>query len=98
MGNLDDFSLDQMAGASALIISSVGGLLLIIFKSRCKKISCCWGLINCDRVVQDEENSDDDDDNNDKDKDKDNLVSTEKNKKNKKGKKITENIIPVDVP
>ncbi len=55
MGNLDDFSLDQMAGASALIISSIGGLLLIIFKSRCKTISCCWGMWSCIREVKEED-------------------------------------------
>lgn len=58
MGNLDDFSLDQMAGASALIISSIGGLLLIVFKSRCKTISCCWGMWSCIREVNEEEDSD----------------------------------------
>tara|TARA_R110002020_G_scaffold45395_2_gene129893 strand:- start:1759 stop:2028 length:270 start_codon:yes stop_codon:yes gene_type:complete len=52
MGNLDDFSLDQMAGASALIISSIGGLLLIVFKSKCKTISCCWGMWSCVREVK----------------------------------------------
>jgi len=51
MGRLDDFSLDQVAGASALIVSSIGGLLLIIFKSRCRTISCCWGMWNCIRDV-----------------------------------------------
>ena len=55
MGNLDDFSLDQMAGASALIISSIGGLLLIVFKSKCKTINCCWGMWSCDREVKEEE-------------------------------------------
>ena len=52
MGNLDDFSLDQMAGASALIISSIGGLLLICFKSKCKTISLCWGMWRCVREVK----------------------------------------------
>ncbi len=51
MGRLDDFSLDQVAGASALIVSSIGGLLLIIFKSRCRTISCCWGLYSCVREI-----------------------------------------------
>ena len=51
MGQLDDFSLDQMAGATALIVSSIGGLLLIIFKSKCRTISCCWGMWNCVRDV-----------------------------------------------
>ena len=58
MGQLDDFSLDQMAGASALIISSIGGLLLIIFKSKCRTISCCWGMWNCVRDVNAGEDSD----------------------------------------
>jgi hypothetical protein len=53
MGKLDDFSLDQMAGATALVISSLGGLLLIVFKSRCKTIKCCWGLWSCVRELQD---------------------------------------------
>tara|TARA_R110002020_G_scaffold153222_2_gene332586 strand:+ start:424 stop:687 length:264 start_codon:yes stop_codon:yes gene_type:complete len=52
MGQLDDFSLDQVAGASALVISSIGGLFLILFKSRCRRISCFFGLLACDRVVQ----------------------------------------------
>ena len=62
MGNLDDFSLDQMAGASALIISSIGGLLLIVFKSKCRTISCCWGMWSCIREVNTEEDSDEDSD------------------------------------
>lgn len=82
MGKLDDFSMDQVAGATALIVSSVGGLLLIIFKSRCRTISCCWGMWSCVREVPVEDESDDDKNKNkDKDKDKD---------------KIGSEIIPVD--
>ena len=62
MGQLDDFSLDQVAGASALIISSIGGLLLIVFKSRCKTISCCWGMWSCIREINDEEEDDEEND------------------------------------
>ena len=36
---------------SAAALSSV---LLVLFKSRCSKISLCWGLWSCDRVVQEE--------------------------------------------
>tara|TARA_R100000654_G_scaffold6337_1_gene16679 strand:- start:3774 stop:4061 length:288 start_codon:yes stop_codon:yes gene_type:complete len=39
--------------------AAIGSTLLVIFKSRCKKISICWGLLGCDREVQtdsDEEN------------------------------------------
>ena len=51
MGKLDDYSLDQVAGALALVISSVGGLMLICFKSRCSQIRLCWGLWSCVRVI-----------------------------------------------
>ena len=34
-GQLQDFTIDQLAGATALVLGSVGGLLMIIWKSRC---------------------------------------------------------------
>ena len=39
--------------------AAVGSTLLVIFKSRCVKISLCFGLWSCDREVQD--GSDDED-------------------------------------
>ena len=55
MTQLSNFSLDQLAGAIALGLSSVGGLMLILFKSKCTTVnySCCWGLFkyDCQRVV-----------------------------------------------
>jgi hypothetical protein len=53
MGELADFSMDQIAGACALLLGSLGGLCLILFKSRCEKISVCWGAWTCDRKVPD---------------------------------------------
>lgn len=58
MGQLGDFTLDQVAGAVALIISSLGGLLLIIFKSRCSEIKVCWGLWSCIREVPEKQDGD----------------------------------------
>ena len=54
-GELGDFTIDQLGGTLALILGSVGGLCLILFKSRCERISICWGLWSCDRKVQEEE-------------------------------------------
>jgi hypothetical protein len=34
-GQLQDFTIDQFAGATALVLGSFGGLLMIIWKSRC---------------------------------------------------------------
>jgi hypothetical protein len=51
MGQLADFSLDQAAGAAALVLGSLGGLLLICFRSRCTQISFLWGCYSCTRAV-----------------------------------------------
>jgi len=32
--------------------SALASVLLVIFKSRCKKINLCFGLLSCDRIVQ----------------------------------------------
>lgn len=57
-GELGDFTIDQLGGTLALVLGSIGGLCLILFKSRCETISICWGLWSCSRKVQ-EENKDD---------------------------------------
>ena len=54
MGNLANYTIDHMAGALALTLGSVGGLCLILFKSRCERISVCWGLWSCNRKVSDD--------------------------------------------
>ena len=55
MGELANYTIDQVAGALALTLGSVGGLCLILFKSRCETISICWGAWACNRKVADEE-------------------------------------------
>ena len=51
MGELGDFGLDQMAGAIALVLGSLGGLLLICFRSRCTEVRVLWGCYSCSRAV-----------------------------------------------
>ena len=51
MGQLGDFGLDQMAGAIALVLGSLGGLLLICFSSRCTEVRVLWGCYSCARAV-----------------------------------------------
>jgi len=47
----NDYSNIITIGAAA-----IGTTLLVIFKSRCKTINLCWGLIGCNRdVVTDDE-------------------------------------------
>ena len=56
MGKLADYTIDQVAGALALTLGSIGGLCLILFKSRCEKITICWGIWSCNRKVVDDDN------------------------------------------
>jgi hypothetical protein len=73
-GRLQDFTIDQMAGATALVLGSIGGLLMIIWKSRCAcrmRIGCsdkCY-IFDCSREPPPlEEDSDEEDKKKKKDK------------------------------
>tara|TARA_R100000908_G_C3750484_1_gene145113 strand:+ start:1728 stop:2039 length:312 start_codon:yes stop_codon:yes gene_type:complete len=44
--------------------AAIGSTLLVIFKSRCKNISLCWGLIGCIREVQEDSEGEDEENNN----------------------------------
>ena len=60
--------------------AAIGSTLLVIFKSRCKNITLCWGLLGCIREVQtdsEEEEEDDKDKDKDKDKPKPNVILRE---------------------
>ena len=72
IGKMEDFTIDQFAGSLALILGSIGGLLMIIWKSRCAcRINCCW-LFKCERLPPNENN-------NDGDSDDDKIVEQQKN-------------------
>ena len=55
MGKLADYNINEIAGSIALILGSVGGLCLIMFKSRCENVSLFWGCYSCQRKVIEEE-------------------------------------------
>ena len=63
-GRLQNFTIDQFAGALALILGSVGGLLMIIWKSRCLcrcRIGCsdkCY-IFDCERAPPPDNNDSD---------------------------------------
>ena len=50
--------------------AAIGSTLLVIFKSRCKNITLCWGLLGCIREVQTDSEEEEEDKDKDKDKDK----------------------------
>jgi len=39
--------------------SAIASVLLVVFKSRCSKISLCFGLLSCDRKVMEDEDEPD---------------------------------------
>lgn len=46
---LENFTIDQFAGSLALVLGSIGGLLMIIWKSRCHcKFNLCY-VCQCER-------------------------------------------------
>tara|TARA_Y100001934_G_scaffold279937_1_gene385184 strand:+ start:671 stop:955 length:285 start_codon:yes stop_codon:yes gene_type:complete len=81
--NANDFSNIITISASAL-----ASVLLVIFKSRCKTINLCFGLINCIRDPKDESDGEEENNNNNNNNNNDN------NNNNNDG----ENIIPNNNP
>ena len=56
IGKMEDFTIDQFAGSLALILGSIGGLLMIIWKSRCEcDMNCCY-VWRCHRAPPPNEN------------------------------------------
>ena len=59
--NANDYSNIITIGASAL-----ASVLLVIFKSRCKTINLCCGLLSCNREVKDDESEEEQPPNNER--------------------------------
>ena len=54
-GQLQDYSVDQAAGAIVLVLGAVASLLLVIWQSRCHcKCNLCY-IFTCERKPPDEE-------------------------------------------
>jgi len=106
-GLLQSFNINELAGATGLILGGVSGLLVVIFKSRCYckfRIGCSddCSLCMCSRAPPpDTTNNDTDDDDvnkqsNNKDE-KDKLKNKQSNKsKPKEGEQPEEQLIPND--
>ena len=63
IGKMEDFTIDQFAGSLALILGSIGGLLMIIWKSRCAcRVNCCW-VFRCERLPPNDDKEESDEEN-----------------------------------
>jgi hypothetical protein len=52
---MEAFTITELSYAVIAISGAVSGVLLVVWKSRCKTINCCWGGARCDREVLKEE-------------------------------------------
>ena len=78
-GRLQDFSVDQAAGAIVLVLGAVASLLLVIWQSKCHcKMNLCY-IFQCERRPPNEEEM----------KDLEDQYKSMKDKKNDKKTKTT---------
>jgi len=50
--NTTEWTANDYSNIITISASAIASVLLVVFKSRCKKISICYGLLSCDRKVQ----------------------------------------------
>ena len=48
---MEEFTITELSYATISILGAVGGILLVVWKSRCKKLECGWGCVKCERIV-----------------------------------------------
>ena len=58
---LTDWTPNDYSNIITIGAAAIGSVLLIVFKSRCDKISVCFGLFSCHRKVKEEEEEDNND-------------------------------------
>ena len=49
--NVTEWNANDYSNLITISASAIASVLLVVFKSRCKKISICFGLLSCDRKV-----------------------------------------------
>lgn len=52
MSSSGEWSANDYSNIITITASAIASVLLVVFKSRCKKINICYGLLSCDRKVQ----------------------------------------------
>ena len=51
MSLLSAFSLTELAAFIGVALAAMTALMATCFKSRCDEINCCWGAMQCHRMV-----------------------------------------------
>ncbi len=52
---MEAFTITELSYAIIAVCGALSGVLMVVWKSRCKTINCCWGGARCDREVLKEE-------------------------------------------
>tara|TARA_R110000744_G_scaffold233073_4_gene351109 strand:+ start:526 stop:795 length:270 start_codon:yes stop_codon:yes gene_type:complete len=60
--NTTAWSANDYSNIITISSAAIASVLLVVFKSRCKKINICCGLLSCDRVIQSDSEGEDDED------------------------------------
>ena len=61
---LDLWTPNDYSNFITISAAAIGSTLLVIFKSRCKTINLCCGLLSCNREVKDDESEEEENQNN----------------------------------
>ena len=53
---MEPFTITELSYGVIAMSGAISGILMVLWKSRCRSINCCWGGVRCDRnVLQEEE-------------------------------------------
>ena len=78
----EDWSSIDYANIITISAAAISSVLLVIFKSRCKTIDICCGLINCLRDPKDDTDEDNNDENNNNNNDEEQQLNQNNNQNN----------------
>jgi hypothetical protein len=53
---MEKFTITELSYAVIAMSGAISGILMVVWKSRCKTINLCYGCAKCDRDVLKEEN------------------------------------------
>lgn len=52
---MENYTIQQLGVFLSVVLSGIGGLCLILHKSKCKSVNICCGLISLERKLNKEE-------------------------------------------
>tara|TARA_R110002073_G_scaffold69810_1_gene172972 strand:- start:572 stop:871 length:300 start_codon:yes stop_codon:yes gene_type:complete len=75
----EDWSSNDYANIITISAAAISSVLLVVFKSRCKKIDICCGMINCLRDPKEDTDEDNNNENNNDNDEEEAIVPNNQN-------------------